>query len=94
LKPKPAVEDAATAEISRTQIWQWIRYSAHLDDGRTISAEMHGQMLQDILNRTRIAIGEQAFAASKFQRAAELLRELSTGEFREFLTTMAYQDFA
>ena len=88
------MEDAATAEISRTQIWQWIRYGAHLDDGRTITAEMHDQMLQDILNLARNTIGEQAFAASKFQRAAELLRQLSTGEFREFLTTTAYRDLA
>ena len=88
------MEDAATAEISRTQIWQWIRYGARLDDGRTITTEMHDQMLQDILNQTRNAIGEQAFAASKFQRAADLLRQLSKGEFREFLTTTAYQDLA
>ena len=86
------MEDAATAEISRTQIWQWIRYGARLDDGRTITSEMHDQLLQDILYLTRNAIGEQAFAAGKFGRAAELLRQLSTGEFQEFLTTTAYQD--
>jgi hypothetical protein len=47
---------------------------------------------QGRLKITRNAIGEQAFAASKFQPAAELLRQLSTGEFREFLTTTAYRD--
>jgi malate synthase len=86
------MEDAATAEISRTQIWQWIRYSAHLDDSRTITAEMHNQLLEEILGQTQNSIGQPAYSASKFQRAAELLRELSTGEFREFLTNAAYQD--
>jgi malate synthase len=88
------MEDAATAEISRTQIWQWIRYGARLDDGRTITAEMHDWMLREILISTRKAIGEPAYAASKFERAAGLLRQLSTGEYREFLTTTAYQDLA
>jgi malate synthase len=86
------MEDAATAEISRTQIWQWIRYGAHVEDGRTITAAMHDQMLTDILTETRKSLGEKGFAESKFQRAAELLQQLSSGEFREFLTTMAYQD--
>jgi malate synthase len=86
------MEDAATAEISRTQIWQWIRYGAQLEDGRTITVEMHDGMLEEILNETRNSLGKQAFAASKFERAGELLRQLSTGEFREFLTTTAYQD--
>ena len=88
------MEDAATAEISRTQIWQWIRYSACLDDGRTITIAMHDEMLNDLLKRTRTSMGEQAFAASKFSRAADLLRELSTAEFCEFLTTTAYRDLA
>jgi malate synthase len=86
------MEDAATAEISRTQIWQWIRYGTKLEDGRTITAEMHDAILEDVLQQTRGSMGAERFAASKFARAAELLRGLSTGEFREFLTTMAYQD--
>jgi malate synthase len=86
------MEDAATAEISRTQIWQWIRYGARLEDGRTITVEMHDAILDDVLNQVRNSMGEAAFGASKFLRAAALLRQLSTGEFREFLTTTAYQD--
>jgi malate synthase len=88
------MEDAATAEISRTQIWQWIRYGARLDDGRTITAKMHNEILDDVTDHTRGSMGEEAFASSKFVRATELLRALSTGEFREFLTTTAYQDLA
>jgi malate synthase len=88
------MEDAATAEISRTQIWQWIRYGASLEDGRTITAELHEQILAEVLEQTHNSMGEQAFAASKFTRAAGLLRQLSTGEFSEFLTTTAYSDLA
>jgi malate synthase len=88
------MEDAATAEISRTQIWQWIRYGAKLEDGRTITADMHDAILADVLRQTQLSMEEQAFEASKFRRAGELLRQLSRGEFREFLTTTAYQDLA
>jgi malate synthase len=86
------MEDAATAEISRTQIWQWIRYGAKLDDGRTITAEMHDEILDGILEETWKSMGPESYAASKFLRAGELLRQLSGGEFREFLTTTAYED--
>jgi len=86
------MEDAATAEISRTQIWQWIRYGAKLEDGSTITLAMHDAILEDVLKQTRSSVGEQAFEASKFVRAAELLRQFNAGEFREFLTTTAYED--
>jgi malate synthase len=88
------MEDAATAEISRTQIWQWIRYGAKLEDGRKITAEMHDRILDEVLVQMRSSMGQAAFAESKFERAGELLREFSRGEFREFLTTTAYQDLA
>ena len=88
------MEDAATAEISRAQLWQWIRYGAKLDDGRTITSQMHDQVLDAILSQFRTSLGEEAFAKSKFSRAGELLRQFSTGDFEEFLTTTAYRDFA
>jgi malate synthase len=88
------MEDAATAEICRAQLWQWVRYGARLEDGRTITAEMHDQVLADILEELSACMGAQAFSVSKFERAAELLRELSTGDFQEFLTTRAYDDLA
>jgi malate synthase len=88
------MEDAATAEISRAQLWQWIRYGARLDDGRTIDAAMMTETLQRILDRTEQSLGAEGFSASKFKRAAELLQQFSTGEFQEFLTTAAYAEFA
>lgn len=88
------MEDAATAEISRAQLWQWIRYGAKLDDGRTITGEMHDQVLNEVLEQMRRSLGDKAYAESKFQRAAQLLKQFSGGEFQEFLTTTAYKDLA
>ncbi len=88
------MEDAATAEICRAQLWQWIRYGAKLDDGRTITAELYEEVLGDIIDQLCATMGAQAYSASKFDRAGELLRELSTRNFQEFLTTAAYADLA
>jgi malate synthase len=88
------MEDAATAEISRAQLWQWIRYGARLDDGRTIDAAMMAETLKRILDRTAHSLGAEGYRASKFKRAAELLQEFSTGAFQEFLTTAAYAELA
>jgi malate synthase len=87
------MEDAATAEISRAQLWQWIQYGASLDDGRRIDLAMMTAALANILERERQSRGVADFSASKFQRAAELLTKLSSGAFQEFLTTSAYSEF-
>ena len=88
------MEDAATAEISRAQIWQWIRYNARLSNGKHVDRHMLAYAIWNILNQTRQKLGAERFALSKFERAAELLTSLSTGEFQEFLTTAAYAEFA
>ena len=88
------MEDAATAEISRAQLWQWIRYNARLSNGKRVDRHMLAYAIWNILNRTRQNLGAERFASSKFERAAELLTSLSTGEFQEFLTTAAYAEFA
>jgi len=88
------MEDAATAEISRAQIWQWIRYNARLSNGKRVDRYTLAYAIGNILNQTRQRLGTQRFATSKFERAAELLTSLSTGEFQEFLTTAAYAEFA
>jgi malate synthase len=87
------MEDAATAEISRAQIWQWIRYGARLNNGRTIDRHRFASALRDILNCRRYKLGNEQFASSKFERAAELLTSFSTSEFQDFLTTEAYAEF-
>jgi malate synthase len=88
------MEDAATAEISRAQIWQWIRYGARLADGQTITVALVKQKLDAILTRIEKEQGSTAFASSMFPRAADLIIELSDGPFQEFLTTSAYRQFA
>ena len=86
------MEDAATAEISRAQLWQWNRYGSHTDDGKLIdSARIHATLAQ-VLEAKRTAMGDAAYNASKFPRAGELLLQFTEGEFRSFLTTDLYSE--
>ena len=79
------MEDAATAEISRGQIWQWIRHGAALEDGRAISTELYEQIRDEELE----ALGGEA--ASRYGAAREILDGLVLNEeFTEFLTLPAY----
>ncbi len=86
------MEDAATAEISRAQLWQWNRYGAHTDDGRVVDSMRIQTTLADVLAAKRSTMGEAAYAASKFSRAGELLLQFTEGEFRSFLTTDLYSE--
>ncbi len=77
------MEDAATAEISRAQVWQWSRDGAKMSDGRAITPELVMQTIQDIMG-PRLKSG-------KFELASKLFGEMSTSpEFVEFLTIPAY----
>jgi malate synthase len=88
------MEDAATAEISRAQIWQWIRHPGGvLSDGRKVTAALFRDELQLELARLRGLLGEQAFATGRFEAAAALLDEITTAdEFATFLTLPAYRN--
>jgi malate synthase len=86
------MEDAATAEISRAQLWQWIHYRVRLEDGREISRELVAQTLSDIAQRMKQSLSAAALATSKLDRAAELLAQLCFGDFQEFLTTVMYAE--
>jgi len=86
------MEDAATAEISRAQVWQWVRHGAKLSDGRLITKELVLQTLQEELDKLKAAQGPERFQASKFGSAAELFeRMMTSGNFDEFLTLAAYE---
>ncbi|MBI1745519.1 MAG: malate synthase A [Acidobacteria bacterium] len=86
------MEDAATAEICRTQIWQWIRHYSHLSDGRRINGAMFHIMLEEELSKIKADLGEAAFAVGKFGLARELFDHMVTSEkFPEFLTVAAYE---
>ena len=88
------MEDAATAEISRAQIWQWIHHpNAKLPDGRNITSELYKEFLGQELERIKQMWGMDLFAKGKFKLAAELLNRLVTNDtFAEFLTLMAYKE--
>jgi malate synthase len=85
------MEDAATAEISRAQVWQWIRHGAALDDGATVTAELFRRVLADELAAMRDTLGRERFDGGRFAAAAALFDELSTSpRCAPFLTTAAY----
>src|SRR5438270_4768324 len=87
------MEDAATVEISRAQIWEWIRHpKGILDDGRKVTVELFHELLRDELAKIRAAVGEEQFARRKFKTASDILDQIITSEqFVEFLTLPAYQ---
>jgi len=86
------MEDAATAEIARSQIWQWIRSpKGRLDDGRKVTREMFRAMLAEELARVRREQGEQGWMAGRYEDAARLFDEITASDaFVEFLTLPGY----
>ena len=85
------MEDAATAEISRTQVWQWIQNKARLEDGRTITYDLYRQLLPSELDKIKAYVGENNFDNGKFSEATVLFdRLVKDTEFIEFLTLPAY----
>jgi malate synthase len=88
------MEDAATAEICRTQIWQWIRHpQGMLTDGRRVTLALFRDVLEEELDKIRATVGDETFNAGKYQRAAEIMDSIvASDEFVEFLTLPAYDD--
>ncbi len=87
------MEDAATAEISRSQIWQWMRSpKGVLEDGRKITREMFRSMLPEELAKARREMGEEAWRAGRYEDAAKLFDEITTSnDYVEFLTLPGYE---
>ena len=86
------MEDAATAEISRSQIWQWIRSpKGVLADGRKVTVELFRELLADELPKIETYLGPDAWRAGKYQEAARLFDTMCTGDYVEFLTLPAYE---
>jgi malate synthase len=80
------MEDAATAEISRAQIWQWIKNGAHLDDGQAVTLELYKKIRdEEVATLTKGGAG-------RYKEAVEIMDKLvDCDEFPEFLTVVAYQ---
>jgi malate synthase len=86
------MEDAATAEISRAQVWQWIRHGAELDDRRVVTEALVRELLASERDGLRQAVGELAFERGKYAEALELCEALVfSRHFEEFLTIPAYE---
>ncbi|MDQ6608063.1 MAG: malate synthase A [Actinomycetota bacterium] len=86
------MEDAATAEICRAQLWQWIRHSAKLDDGREVTRELVIQVLDEEMASIRAAVGEETWRAGRPDETRRVLEQVALSEdFPEFLTLPAYE---
>jgi malate synthase len=85
------MEDAATAEISRTQVWQWLRHGAVLADGRTVTRELVLRIIDEELAGYRQALGGERYYKARFAEAAGIMARMSTApECADFLTLPSY----
>jgi malate synthase len=85
------MEDAATAEISRAQVWQWLRHGARLDDGRRVDPRLVERILAEEAARIRSEVGEEAWTGGRWELAASLFRNLVVApDLADFLTLVAY----
>lgn len=86
------MEDAATAEISRTSIWQWIKHGKSLSNGKLVTKELFAQLLAEESVVVRSEVGEALWQQQSFDKAAALLLSITTAdELVEFLTLPAYE---
>jgi malate synthase len=85
------MEDAATCEICRTQVWQWVKHGAKLSDGRTVTPQLVRQAIAEELEKLRQQLGVERFDSSGFKTAAQIFESMMTSaDFPEFLTLVAY----
>lgn len=86
------MEDAATAEISRAQVWQWIRHGAIMESGITITQELVENLIPKQLAKIKELVGEGRYQKGQYEKASELFQQLVFAtEFEEFLTLPAYR---
>ena len=86
------MEDAATAEISRTQVWQWLKHEVKLDNGLVFNRNMYQLMFDEELNTIKKQTGTELFEDDSYQKAIEIFHQLVTADtFEEFLTLQAYK---
>ncbi len=86
------MEDAATAEISRTQVWQWLQNASKLEDGRTIDLKLYQELKSDELKNIEQYVGKSAYQNGRFAAAIALFDELvCSADYIDFLTLPAYE---
>ncbi|MFD0852022.1 malate synthase A, partial [Actinomadura adrarensis] len=85
------MEDAATAEISRSQVWQWIYNGVELKEGEKVTKELVERLMDEELGKIRTELGD-AFNEPRYNQAVKLFKEVTLAdEYSEFLTTPAYE---
>jgi malate synthase len=83
------MEDAATAEISRSQIWQWLRNDVVLDTGEVVTPDLVRRILDEELARLA---GTEGYDEGRYRQAADLFAQVALSEeFVDFLTVPAYE---
>ncbi len=86
------MEDAATAEISRSQLWQWRKHGAAITDGPEIEDGLLERLFEEEMDKIKDLVGEENFSAGKYDEARDLFWEMTVSdEFQEFLTLPAYE---
>ena len=86
------MEDAATAEISRAQIWQWLKHKAKTVENKVVTEDYFNAIFKEELNQIKSIVGEENYHKGKFKDAADIFYSMSTArEFEEFLTLPAYK---
>jgi malate synthase len=86
------MEDAATAEISRAQLWQWAHHNARTAGGNVITVDAVAAAIPSVLDKLRTQLGAKRFDSGNFTLAAQMFADMTrAAEFPEFLTTVAYE---
>jgi malate synthase len=86
------MEDVATAEISRSQVWQWIHHGVPLAEGPTVTRDLVKQVEQEELAKIRRTVGDELYAGGRYEEAASLFDAVALSrDFGEFLTFPAYE---
>jgi malate synthase len=86
------MEDVATAEISRSQVWQWIKHSSRLAEGSPVNADLVREIADDEMSKLRERLGDDLWAKSRFADARGVFEEVALSKsFPSFLTLVALQ---
>ena len=86
------MEDAATAEISRSQLWQWLKHNKEMTNGLNINSDYYQQIMNEELDKIKNIYGEATYNNKKFNKASSMFLEMISGEnLDEFLTLPAYK---
>ena len=84
--------DVATCEVSRAQLWVWLKYEVKLDDGRIVNKDLVDKLISEELNKTKKRVGDEIFKKVPFEDAAKIFREMITKkDFDDFLTLPLYE---